>query len=363
MHIDLDSLNFPPDLRDQADAALIQDKSGRTLARLLIEAPRSVSLVARAQAAAELRQLFPRDRVVWAETDPLLYSLVPNWHWNIVHDHGRNTAYRRAIEASVKPGMLVLEIGAGTGLLAMMAARAGAAHVYTIEGNPIMAKIARECVARNGLADRVTVLHRHSSAVKIGEDLPRLADLLIHEILSADLLDEGVLPSIAHARRELLTPDALLLPERLWIEGALSGDLTKFGPDRAQVMGFDLSPLHQIEAGAPIIEGQAGGSRLSTPQDLLSFDLLEDKLAMESGREMTLTATNAGTAAGIEQWIGLRFPCGTVLSSDDPGSSWGNKFHPFGTTLDIAAGDDVRIEIVHSTELLAISLASAPSGP
>lgn len=62
---------------------------------------------------------------------------VPRWHWEMLHDEERAELYDRAIRRAVAsdPGSLVLDIGAGSGLLAMMAARAGARQVVACEGD------------------------------------------------------------------------------------------------------------------------------------------------------------------------------------------------------------------------------------
>lgn len=68
---------------------------------------------------------------------------------------GKAVALRElAIEAAV-PGKVVLDIGTGSGLLAMMAARAGAARVIACEMNAAVAETARRIIAANGLADRM----------------------------------------------------------------------------------------------------------------------------------------------------------------------------------------------------------------
>ena len=66
------------------------------------------------------------------------------WHFDMMADLGRNDAYDRALKALVKPEHVVLDIGTGSGLLAMMAARAGAKHVYAIEANESIAEKARK---------------------------------------------------------------------------------------------------------------------------------------------------------------------------------------------------------------------------
>jgi type II protein arginine methyltransferase len=83
--------------------------------------------------AKTARRLAPNDTQVRLLTDWFRRQEAPPWHFNIVHDEARNRIYDEALKRNVKPGMIVFEIGTGTGLLAMLAARAGAAHVYTCE--------------------------------------------------------------------------------------------------------------------------------------------------------------------------------------------------------------------------------------
>jgi predicted RNA methylase len=99
-------------------------------------------------------------------------------------DSERNEAYRRGIEATVEEDDLVVDIGTGSGLLALMAANAGAQHVFAIEGDPSLERAARKVIAANGKAETVTVVGRHSTQVKIGfgSDVPTGADVIVTEI-------------------------------------------------------------------------------------------------------------------------------------------------------------------------------------
>jgi ribosomal protein L11 methylase PrmA len=93
-------------------------------------------------------------------------------------DAQRTLAYQRAIEA-IAPGRNVLDIGTGAlALLAVMAAKAGANHVYAVEANAHAFAAAEQAVAEQGLSDRITVLHGYSTDVV----LPSPVDLLVHEV-------------------------------------------------------------------------------------------------------------------------------------------------------------------------------------
>ena len=109
--------------------------------------------------------------------------MIPRWHFSMLNDKGRNEAYDRALRTLVKPGDLVLDIGAGSGLLAMMAVRAGAGHVVSCEMIKPLADKAVEIVARNGMSQQITVVAKKSTQLLVGGDLPERADLLVAEIL------------------------------------------------------------------------------------------------------------------------------------------------------------------------------------
>ena len=78
-------------------------------------------------------------------------------HRTMIRDRVRTEAFRRAIDSVVRPGDVVLDVGAGSGILSVFAARAGAARVYAVERTTI-AVLAQELAAANGVADIVEVI-------------------------------------------------------------------------------------------------------------------------------------------------------------------------------------------------------------
>ncbi|MDX2159868.1 MAG: 50S ribosomal protein L11 methyltransferase [bacterium] len=133
-------------------------------------------------------------------------------HTALLNDQPRVNGYRQAIQAVVKPGDVVVEIGTGTGILSVMAAQAGASRVYAVEATSI-AEMAQQVFAANGVSDRITLVRGWSTRV----DLPERADVLIGELIGSDPLDENVLEFTNDALRRLLRPGARVIPERLQI--------------------------------------------------------------------------------------------------------------------------------------------------
>src|SRR5262245_58162119 len=212
--------------RSRALKALLPQVEGKPLAmahlaRLLHDdgdAEGALDLCFRARAAA------PDDGELATLVAAILSASVPSWHYTIVRDERRNRAYEAALARAIRPGSRVLEIGAGTGLLAMMAARAGARAVVTCEVNPVVARMAREVVAANGYADRVQIVAKHSTALELSTDLAGPADILVAEIFSNDVVGEGAIPAIEDAWHRLLAPGARVIPMRVRVIVALAED-------------------------------------------------------------------------------------------------------------------------------------------
>ena len=105
----------------------------------------------------------------------------------MLNDTTRNDAFERAIQAAVaREGRhaRILDIGAGSGLLSMMAARAGAANIVACERVPIIAEAAERIVALNGLDRAIRVISKASNDLAVGKDLEGPADILVSEIIS-----------------------------------------------------------------------------------------------------------------------------------------------------------------------------------
>ncbi|MEA9976417.1 50S ribosomal protein L11 methyltransferase, partial [Pseudomonas sp. RTS4] len=146
---------------------------------------------------------------------------IPRWHFAMLNDQQRNQAFFDAIEATDFSGKNVLDIGTGSGLLAMLIAQKGAKHVYTCECNMRVAVKAREIIRVNGLEHNITVINKLSTDLVSGIDIPLDMDVMISETVDCGFFGEGFGYALLHAQRELLKPHAEVIPAAVKLHACL----------------------------------------------------------------------------------------------------------------------------------------------
>lgn len=306
--------------------------------------------------AAAARKLAPNDFPVRVLTDWLDRHQAPLWHFGIIHDDIRNAAYARALQHFVKPGMIVYEIGTGTGILAMLAAQAGAKHVYTCEIRKDVADAARQIIERNGYSDRITIINKDALTVRLGEDVPERADIFVAEIVDDMLLGEHALRLTECARKNILKPNAILLPHTISAHGCLiSGDGHSQHYRMGTVMGFDLSFFNRFTP-IEINAGKGGGKfkRLSDDIELASFDLTKDT-PNEAKINVDIAVAGSGIAEAVMCWLRLDFGDGIFFENRPPQrSSWNPHIYIFPQPRSVIHGDRIILNIYHNKDRLFI---------
>ena len=328
--------------------ALVTAADGKPLALALLSAKAlEGGNKARARAIANRAiGLAPSDPQIVAIASAVIAADVPLWHFHMMRDEPRNAAYEAAIVRAVTPGMRVLDVGSGSGLLAMMAMRAGAVSVVSCEMDSAIADVAREIVAMNGFADRITILNSHSGNLDVDRDLGGPVDLVVSEIIGKDVVCEHVLPSLRDVARRLLKPGGRMIPAAAEVRVALAyWQGFEDVPARVDQCGFDLTPFNRLQP--PRWSIKIGDRRLALKgrgETLMRFDLTSDAVPDVTAR-VALRA-NGGPVNGVVQWARLQLDeDGWFENQPQHGarSSWACQFFPFAETIDTAAGQGVRI--------------------
>ena len=306
--------------------------------------------------------LAPANAEIEADLRAVGSHIVPDWHFAMLGDRQRNRAYREAIERAVGPDSSVLELGAGSGLLSMFAARAGAARVTACEVSGVLADTAEEIVRRNGFDDQVSVVDQHSSSVTVGAHLPERADVLISELLDPALLAEGVLASVRDARRRLLRPDAVVLPARAVVWAVL---LEARGRESAApvqtIEGLDLSAMEMLrDPDRSIVTRLAGEpvAALSDPFPALEVDLSNPGPAgTERATESIVPIATTGTVHGVGWWFELWLDDTTTLSTGpDEGLHWPQVLQLLPRHRRVGAGAQVAVTAGHDDTCIRFGL-------
>lgn len=308
----------------------------------------------------------PESMAIATQVGTALSRGIEAFHRPMLLDDDRNRAYARAIERAVRPGMQVLEIGTGAGLLALLAARAGAL-VTTCEANPMIAAAATQVVRENGLADRIRVISKNSTELTIPDDLPEPADILIHEIFGSDLVGEGVTDAVADARRRLLKPGAPSIPPHAAIRCALVREERAMQRSLAQVEGFDLSAFDLLTRKPPSLH-RSRMRNISICSDASTALRMDFAAPPPFGPVVdTVSLVSAGGRIdGVVQWIVINLGNGETHENDPridgADSSWAAPFVRLPTPIDTDPGDVIDVTCRRRRMLLTLDAVRRPAG-
>jgi type III protein arginine methyltransferase len=245
---------------------------------------------------------------------------LPSWYVPMLLDQDRNDAYRKALGNALqdKRDQVVLDIGAGCGLLSMMAAQAGASRVIGCEVSRAMAEAGNDIVRVNQLDNKVTFVNKDCRSLKVPEDICARADLAVFELFDCSLIGEGVLHFLDYARQHLLKDHARYLP----MAGRIRAMVIEYRLDR--VWDFDVNLLNPYRFSSAFINVDAGKLRyraLTEPVDIFSFNFAT-AVPTAQERELRIPALGNGIAGAMLFWFDLQLD-ETLWLSNGPGNGPG----------------------------------------
>jgi protein arginine N-methyltransferase 1 len=264
---------------------------------------------------------------------------------NMVADTVRMEANVQALRRAVKSGCVVLDIGTGTGIFALLAVRFGARRVYALDPHPSI-DVARQLAAANGCAERIEFIQDLSTRVT----LPEKADVIISDLRGVLPPLQHHIPSIADARKRLLAPGGTMIPQRdaLWAAVVEAPDLydSRVNPWNGNTYGFDMEPARRILTNIWTKSRFAPEGLLAEPRHwaTLDYTAVEDPNVCGS---ICWEQVRPGTAHGLCLWFDALLAPG-VGFSNAPGAPellYGQAFFPLSSPVTLAAGDTVRVDL------------------
>jgi protein arginine N-methyltransferase 1 len=238
-----------------------------------------------------------------------------------------------------------VDIGTGTGILALLACRFGARQVYAIEPSDAI-QVGRECAAANECADRIHWIQNVSTRVT----LPEPADVVVSDLRGCLPLHGHNLTAIVDARRRLLAPGGLMIPQEdtLWLCPVESPESYRPYTTPWLENAFELD----MRAGHRLVINTWGKGRvpkehfLASPVCWATLDYRSVESLNVCGT-VSCVASRAGTAHGMSVWFEttLADRIGFSTAPDLPELVYGNAFFPWSEPVALAAGDTMTIAL------------------
>jgi type I protein arginine methyltransferase len=273
-------------------------------------------------------------------------------HESMLRDTVRCEAFRQALFDVVTPESVVLDIGAGTGILSVFAAQAGARSVYAVERTAI-AQFAEHLVADNGFSDRITVIQGEMEDL----ELPEKVDIIVSEWLGGYAVDENLLPIVIQARDRWLKPEGKMIPgiTTSWMAPAYDAylqedvDFWKSQPYGVNLAAVARDALRRTESTCNHIKQK----HLSCdPQMLWTIDSHTCTPQQASGTfetELEFVSTREGGVNILAAWFKTLSAEKVVLSNGPsyPDTHWGRTVFPIGKTVPVNTGTRIKVHFVH----------------
>ncbi len=261
-------------------------------------------------------------------------------------NEARVAAYYEAMKRVITPESVVLEIGTGVGLFAMLACQLGARHVYAIESNK-MIDLAAELAEANGFGSRITFIKDLSTNVT----LPEKADVMISDIRGTLPWFSNHIACIVDARKRLLRPGGVQIPGKDMVYLAAVHQPKIYdkycAPWVDNRYGLDFSGARRRVVNQISRKRFTADDLLTSPQAVATLDYY---LMTEDGMVTTITmpVTEAGVGHGFAFWFDSELAAGVSLLNA-PGqrynAMYGHPFFPWENRVSLEKGDQIVVAL------------------
>lgn len=275
-------------------------------------------------------------------------------HEQMIGDTVRVNNYHKAITSQIKPGDVVLDLGTGTGILSFFAAKQNPKQIYSVDHSDFI-NVA-EKIAKHNNINNISFVRTNSREFDPGEKV----DVILHEQIGDDLLNENMIENILDLKKRLLKEGGRILPSKfeLFIEPICYKQEYKIPYIwEKEVHGIDFSFLNNsdlVEKYKPhyyerrYLPASAFDCFLCEPEAVMSFDIqkLDSKDDLPSSFNVSKEVANTGSIDGFCVYFRVIFDeeIGFDTSPFNTHTHWGNRV--FRTiSRQYATGDTIDYEI------------------
>lgn len=262
----------------------------------------------------------------------------------MIADAARMDAYAAALRQTIKPDSVVMDLGCGPGVLALLACKLGARRVYAVEPNNVVG-LAREAAAANGFADRIEFFEKLSTEIT----LPEPATIIVSDLRGVLPFFQQNIPALIDARKRLLARDGVLISRRdtLWAAVVEAPEQfaelinpwqNKFDLDLSAATRFITNTWRKAEIKAEQF--------LTEPVCWTTIDYHEVE-SPDTRAEITWQAARNGVAHGFAVWFDSEL-VDDIAFSNHPAASrmiYGQGFFPFSEPVTISEGDRIELRL------------------
>ena len=269
------------------------------------------------------------------------------YHRTLIADKVRNEAFYKALSDVIVPGKtIVADIGAGTGLLGLMAAKLGAAQVYLYE-TAAVAGVAAQILKANK-AKNCQIFACHSTEF---HDPPKV-DVVVSETLGNYALEENIVATLCDARTRFLKPGGIVLPNR--IEQFVAPVITSRFQDELNVWdsagaGLDLGIAKAMSLNNVYVRQIKTGDLLAEGSSATVWDKIDLKKESRANRrgEATWTIAQPVTIYGFAYWWSAHLTPSIALSTapNGPPTHWEQLYFPLLTPLEVLKNQSVTVAL------------------
>jgi len=260
-------------------------------------------------------------------------------------DPYRREAFCRSMQSAIGPDTVVLDLGAGTGILSLLACRYGARRVYAIEPNPAI-RLLPDCARDNGYGDRIISYCEDSQQV----DLPEQVDLIIADLRGTLPVLGGAWSALVDACSRFLKPGGKVLPARDQVYLAPVSEPLELERQaalwRADDLGVDLRRMADFRRGVVRRSSARAGDLIATEQRWARIDYLPEP-HLDSVAELQFVAERDAQLDGFLIWFDLDFDDDVRLSNHPnlPNLVYGRSIFSLSRSVAVSAGDQIVLRL------------------